>query len=406
MDSCNQPDQAGSDHSVNKDRCDSQMAGRSPRHISISNPSENLRDLKHHESAIPHGCFGSGHPREKSVIESRGYAAHSEAPAGVVRAGNHVDRQAMHSSSGLCRPLFRRRSQCIKDDGTDHMHRGFISARDLSPGRRFQRYPQQVSRGFRHEYQRPFLNDSEEYFNHVPHRMLRREHNSSPPNRAPAFYRRPYNFKRSQSRSRSRSPVAWFSQREHNEALKHRSSRSPDYRFEARMDRTRLPFQKHSFEAKYNATLLSPQQRRLSPQHNSRWFGDLNGGSHFRGRRLPGRTFQQNQRFESVGSSRRFNSDDYFEPNMRPARFSETGRGGRVRRYDDNDDERRKPEDRYDTNHRVRRNDSDGPLRRFWNDEESLLSRSKHNDCDDGGGSGRRPRDAPQEESGVKRRVN
>lgn len=390
MDSCNQPDQAGSDNSVNKDRCDSQLASRSPRH---------------HELAICRGFFGSGYARPKSDVEGRGYAINLGAPAaGVVWDGNHVDRKTMHPSSGLCRPLFRRRSPCSKDD-TDHMRRGFIPARDMSPDRRFRRYPQGVNRGFREECQRPFSNDSEEYFNDVPKCVPRREHYSSPPSRAPACYRRPYNYKRSESRLRSRSPVPWFLHRERDEALIHCRSRSPDYRFEARMERTRFPFQKHSFEGKYNVSLLPPPKRCFSPQRKSRWFDYSNGSGHFRGRRIPGRTFQQNQRFESFDPIRRLNSDDYFEPIMRSARYAELGRGVRMHRYDGSDDERRKHDRRYDVK-RVRRYDSDGAVHRFRYDEEgSLLSRRKHNDYD-GGGSGRRPRYAHQEESVMKRKVN
>ncbi|XP_015878413.3 uncharacterized protein LOC107414754 [Ziziphus jujuba] len=384
-----QHEETGSDLSMGKERSDLQMHGRNLGGANLANSSLAYWDSKRRVSPTCHGSFGSGRPRPKSVIEGRGYATHAEA-TGIGGADNHIHRQAINSSSnGFFRPPLRRRSPSNRDD-THNTHRGMAPVRDTSPDRRrFRRYPQGVGRAFREEYHRPMPNVSDEYPYHVPHRIPRRDH-GSPPSRGPIYYKRPY--KRSQSRSRSRSPVGgWLLQRERDEVPKHRSSRSPDYRFEARVERMRLPFQKHGFAAKYEEFLSPPRRRFSPPQHNSRWFDDPNNGvDHFRGRRLPARPFHQNQRFDSVGSSRRLNSDDYFEPMIRPARFPEMGRGGRLRRYEGSDDERRK----HEIIHRVRRYDSDGVVRRFRYDEDDcFVSRNAHNynECDSSGAE-RRPR--------------
>lgn len=403
---CTQPEEARADHSVGKERPDLQMRCKSPG--GVGNPSVSYWDSRRWESPPRHGSFGSDRPRPRSVIESRGYGMHSE--AGGAATDNHGHRQAINSfSNGSYRHPLRRRSPINRDDA-HNTHRGMVPMRDSSPDRRrFRRYPQGVGRGFREEYQRPLPhNDSDEYSHHVHNRIVRKEQNSSPPPRGPVYYRRPY--KRSQSRSRSRSPGAWFVSRE--QEVKHRSSRSPDYRFEPRMERMRFPFQKQNFGAKYEVGFLSSPRRRFSPHHNnSRWFDDQNGAldNHFRGRRFPARTFQQGQRFDSVGSSRRLNSEDYYEPTMRPARFSEMGRGGgRPRRYDGSDDDRRKHDGRYEIFPRVKRYDSDGVVRRFrFEEEDSFVSRNTHNynDSDNNNGAERRQRNVYLGEL-VKRKAN
>ncbi|XP_062120346.1 uncharacterized protein LOC133834684 [Humulus lupulus] len=472
FDLCTQPDDTCADHSMGKERSDLlQMQCKSPA---------GCWDSRRRESPTYNGSFGADRPRPKSVIEGRGYSE-----AGFAGIDNHVHRQSINSSNGSYRHQ-PRRSPCSRDDA-HNIQRGVGPFRDGSPDRRrFRRYPPGVGRGFREDYHRtmpqngsdeypyhvnrmvrreqntspprehdaakprssrspdyrfdtrmermrlPFqkqgfgakcemgfispprrrfspqhnsrwFNDpngtSDEYPYHV-NRMVRRDQNASPPPRGPVYYRRPLPFKRSQSRSRSRSPGPWMS-REHD--TKHRSSRSPDYRFDSRMERMRLPFQKQGFGAKCEMGFMSPPRRRFSPQHNSRWFDDPNGGSdHFRGRRLPGRTFQQQQqgqRFDSVGTSRRMNSDDYFEPAMRPARFNEMGRGGgRARRYEGSADERRNNDDRFEVFSRTRRYDSDGVVRRFrYDEEDSFATRNTHNnnlnsDSDNNNGAERRPR--------------
>ncbi|PON58177.1 hypothetical protein PanWU01x14_167760 [Parasponia andersonii] len=387
FDLCTQAEAACDDHCMGKERSDLQTRW----------------DLRRRESPTYNGSFGSERPRPKSVIEGCRYAMHPEA-VGIAGMDNHVHRQAINSSSnGLYRHPLRRRSPANRDDA-QNMRRGMLPLRDTSPDRRrFRRYPQGVGRDFREEYQRTLPhNGSDEYPYHVS-RMVRREQNTSPPPRGPVYYRRPY--KRSQSRSRSRSPGSWVLPREH-EFAKHHSSRSPDYRSVSRMERMRLPFQK-SFGAKYEMGFMSAPRRRFSPQHNSRWFDDQNGApDHFRGRRLPTRTFQQQgQRFESVGSSRRLNSDDYYEPTMRPTRFSGMGRGGRVRRFEGSDDERRK----HEIFPRGRHSDSDGVVRRFrYDEEDSFASRNTHNynDSDNSNGAERRPRNNVYAGELAKRVVN
>lgn len=411
FDLSSQREETGSDLLMGKERSDLQMHGKGVGGVNLGNTSFNYWDSKRRLSPSSHGSFGSGRPRPKSVIESRGYATHAKA-TGIAGADNHIHRQGMY------RPPLRRRSPANRDDAHNMHNRGMAPhLREMSPDRRrFRRYPQGVGRAFRDEYHRHMPDDSDEYSYHVPHRMTRRD---SPPGRGPIYYKRPY--KRSQSRSRSRSPVGGWLQRERDEVSKHRnSSRSPDYRFEARMERMRLPFQKQNFAAKYEE-FLPPPRRRFSPQHNSRWFDDPNGGGadHFRGgRRLPARPFQQqNQRFDSVGSShRRLNNsgDDYFEaPMVRATRFPEMGRGrggGRGRRYEGSDDERRKHDGRYEIIHRVRRYDSDGVVRRFrYGDEEDFVPRNSHsyNECDNsvGDGADRRPRNVYLEADVPKKKV-
>ncbi|KAL6291549.1 hypothetical protein ACE6H2_009059 [Prunus campanulata] len=404
-------EEAGSDQSMGKEKSDSRMHSKSSGGAHLVNPSGGYWDSKRRGSPSYHGSFGSGRPRPKSVVESHGFEmdpddTFSEA-AGV---HNRVRRQAISfSSNRLYQPPLRRRSPAERND-THNMHRGVIPMRDTSPDRwRFRRYPQGVSRGIREEYHRPMPDDPNECSYNVPRRMARREQSTSPPGRGPIYYGRPY--KKFQSRCRSRSPLSWGLPRERNDVSRHRGSRSPDYRLDSKIDKPRVPFQKHSFGAKYEVGgFMSPPKRRFSPQHNSRWFDDSNSGvdHNFRGRRLAGRRFQQGQRIDSVRSSRRLSSDDYFEPMSRPARFSELASGGgRECRYEGSDDDRRKHDGRFEIIHRVRRYDSDGVVRQFRYDEDDrFASRNTQNydDCDNRAAD-RRPRDAYVGEI-AKRRVN
>lgn len=373
---------------MGKERSESRMLGKSLGGVRLVNPSKSYLESRRRGSPPYRGSFGSGRPRPRSGIESEEYAmdpddTFSEA-AEVVGVHNRVRRQAMsYNSNRSYQPTFRRRSP--------DTHRGMIPMRDISPDRRrLRRYPQGVGRGLR-DYHRPFPDELNDSSYNGPRRMTRREPSASPPGRGP-YYGRP----KFQSRGRSRSPLAW----ERNEASRHRGSRSPDYRFDGKMERGRVPFQKNSFGPKYEAGFFSPPKRRFSPQHNSRWFDDRNGaGDHnFRGRRGGGRRFQPSQRFDSV-RSRRVDSDDYFEPNVRP-RFSELNNGGRECRFEGSDEDRRKPEGRFEIVHRVRRYDSDGVVRQFrYEGEDRFASRNAQNcntqnfdDCDNRSAD-RRPRD-------------
>ncbi|KAM5557411.1 hypothetical protein ABKV19_024671 [Rosa sericea] len=372
-------EEVGSVYSMGKERSDSRMLGKSLGGVRFASRSH--WDSKRRGSPPYRGSFGSGRPRPRSGIESDEYAmdpddTFSEA-AEVAGVHNRVRRQAMsYNSNRSYQPTFRRRSP--------DTHRGMIPMRDISPDRK-RRYPQGVGRGMR-DYHRPIPGELNDSSYNGPRRMTRREPSASPPGRGP-YYGRP----KFQSRGRSRSPLAW----ERHEVSRHRGSRSPDYRFDGKMERGRVPFQKNSFGAKYEAGFFSPPKRRFSPQHNSRWFDDRNGaGDHnFRGRRGGGRRFQPSQRFDSL-RSRRVDSDDYFEPIVRP-RFSELNNGGRECRFEGSDEDRRKPEGRFEIVHRVRRYDSDGVVRQFRYDEEDrFASRNTQNfdDCDNRG-TDRRPRD-------------
>lgn len=409
-------EEGGSDLSMGKDKFDSCMHGKSLGGVHLVNPSGSYWDSKRHESLNYHGSFGSGRPRPRRVVEGHGYEmdpddTFSEA-AGVAGVHDRGRRPAISFSSNRpFQPPFRRRSPGERNDSYN-MHRGMMPMRDTSPDRRrFRRYPQGVNRGIREEYQRPMPDDPNECSYNVPRRMARREQSTSPPGRGPIYYRRPY--KKFQPRCRSRSPTAWGLPRERNDLSRHRGSRSPDYRSDAKMEKLRVPFQKHSFGPKYEVG-FSPQKRRFSPQQNSRWFDDSNnGGDHnFRGRRLAGRRFQQGQRFDSVRSSRRLNSDDYFEPMIRPARFSELPSGSRECRYEGSDEDRRKQDGRFEIIPRVRRFDSDGVVRQFRYDEEDRFAArntqcntQNYDDCDNRAAD-RRPRDAAYVGETAKRRVN
>ncbi|XP_050385030.1 uncharacterized protein LOC126801652 [Argentina anserina] len=396
--------EVASDYSLGKERSDSRMLGKSLGGVRLVNPSRSCWDSKRHGSPPYRGSFGSDRPRPRSGIESDEYAmdpddTFSDA-AEVAGVHSRVRRPAMsYNSNRSYQPTFRRRSP--------DTHRGMIPMRDISPDRRrLRRYPLGAGRGIR-DYHRPIpeeLNDSS--FN-GPRRITRREPSASPPGRGP-YYGRP----RFQSRGRSRSPLAW----ERNEVSRHCGSRSPDYRFDGKLERGRAPFQKNSFGPKYEPRFISPPKRRFSPQHHARWFDDHNGaGDHnFRGRRGGGRRFQPGPRFDSV-CSRRVDSDDYFEPNVRP-RFSELNSGGRECRFEGSDEDRRKPERRFEIIQRVRRYDTDGVVRQFrYDGEDRFASRNAQDcntqnldNCDNNRGADRRPRDVylgePQQQQQIEKR--
>lgn len=121
---------------------------------------------------------------------------------------------------------------------------------------------------------------------------------------------------------RSRSPHAWHSQRER--ILRTRPNISPDSRFDARMERTRVPFQKYRHAVDRGEGFTSPTSNHFSPHHhNSRWMGNQNPvDNHLRHRRSPmGNIRRATQRFDDGGSGR-LKSDDYFRPGrITSARF-------------------------------------------------------------------------------------
>ncbi|XWS37870.1 hypothetical protein CRYUN_Cryun19dG0082600 [Craigia yunnanensis] len=363
--------EAGSDKFMGRDRSASHMRGRSPGGGHFFNPSANYWDSKQQHAPIYHGHYNFRRPRPKSVVENRGYpVATDQAPseaAGVARPDNCLNRQFMGPSNGVYRPLLRRRSPVVRDDSYG-MHTRMPTVRNTSSDRtRFRRYPQGVNRGIRDEYLRHIPDEGTEYFSHMPHRLGRRERSISPHGGRP-HYTVPY--KRTRSRSRSRSPIGWLFLRDRNEGSR-RHSRSPDFRSDARIDRVRLPFTKRFNTADYGEEFISPPRSCISPQRNSRMFEYRNSGLyHFRGHKSPVRMFRQGQRFDQVRPIRRLNSDGYFRPMIRPRRFPDMTASGKGCKYEGSDDD--KHGSRYGMIHRVRRNDTDGAVRHIrYNAEDS-----------------------------------
>lgn len=157
---------------------------------------------------------------------------------------------------------------------------------------------------------------------------------------------------------------------------------SPDFRSDARMERIRSPFQKTSFGADNDELYASPPRSRVSPNGNPRWFNDGNYiDNHFRNRRSPVRLFgQRSQRLDSVSYSGR-KSDGIFQPNVRRGRFQQASSTGRGPDLEGSDDEKRKHDDRHEINHRVRRYDASGAVRRFRYDTDNCPeARNVHKD--------------------------
>lgn len=315
-----------------------------------------------------HGPYGSGRPRPRSVVESRGFLMASDRTmfeaTGVEGFDNRVRRQYMSSSSNSVYRPINRRPLGYRDD----IYTGTAPIRDdIGADRtRFRRYPQGISRGFREDYRRPIPNYPAD--DHMPHRMARRERSISPLGGERPHYVQPY--KKPRSRSRSRSPSSWFSVRDRNEGSRRRS-RSPDFR-STRINRVRAPFKKR-FEVEYEEGFMSPPRNRISPQRNPPRFDDrISGLDNFRDRKSPVRMFRQSQRFDSSRP---------FRPMIPPRRFPDVGSGtGRGYKYEGADlDDRRKPGNRYEVIHRVRRydNDGDGVMRRLRynnNPEDSFVA--------------------------------
>ncbi|KAK2983560.1 hypothetical protein RJ640_023094 [Escallonia rubra] len=289
----------------------------------------------------------------------------------------HNRRQSLSSSSkGMHRPLIRRTSPDDRND-TYGMHRGTPPMRGVSHDRNRGRsgiYSQGFRRGPKEEYLEPVP--------HVPYYSGRREQ-GFPPNfrRGGGHFSRPRRKSRSRSRSPSGSPRAWHFQRERNASTRRRS---PVFVSDARMEGMRLPFQKPNYAADYGESFMSPSRSRLSPGRTSRWFDDQNSiDNRFRERRSPVRMFRRNQRFDSVGYSERFKSDDYVRPMARRGRFSLMSGAVTGRKHEYSDDDRTKREDRYEVPHRVRRYDAGGIVRRFRYDAEDCFeARSLHDEDD------------------------
>lgn len=337
---------------MGRDRAAPHVCGGRPGGHHFVNPSAGYWDS---------GTCTSGTPRPKSVVESRGYImAHTYSEAAGI--DDYARRQFINpSSNGVYERIIRRRSPTHRDDAYVR-HTGVVPVRAGSPIRsRFRRFPLGVTRGIREEYRRSMPEDNIEYSNHSAQRLSRRERSISPFRRGRPYYTVAY--KKSWSRSSSRSSTAYLPPREKNEGSRHHS-RSPDFRSDARMDRVRLPPQKH-FAAEFEEGFMSQTRRRFSTQH-PKWLDDRNGAlGNFRGRKSPVNMFRQSRRFDSVRPVRRLDSDDQFTPMVRSRKFpdiEDTGRGGE---NEGSDDDRRKHINRYEVVQRVRRYDTDGVVRRF-----------------------------------------
>ncbi|CAK7338840.1 unnamed protein product [Dovyalis caffra] len=369
---------------MGRDRTVPQMRGRSPGGHRFVNPATGYCDSERRYFSTYRGNYTSGPPRSRGGFDSRRYiltSDHTESEgAGFAGSDNRARRRFVNPpSNGAYDRVIRRRSPTSRDDSY-RVHTGALPVRDGSPVRSgFRRFPRTVARGgLREEYHRPMPEDKIEYSNRFAPRMLRRERSISPLCRGQP--RCPFTHKKSRSRSRSRSPSSYLP-RERNEVSRLRS-RSPDFRTDARMDRVRVPFQKR-FPADFEEGFMHTRRNHFT-QRNPRWFDDRNGGlDSFRGRKSPGSMFHPNQRFDSVRTIRRLDSDDQFRPVMRSRKFNDMGSASRGGEFDGSDDDRRKH--RYEMVQRVRRYDTDGGLRRFrFNAEDSLVANNDTPNCDDG----------------------
>ncbi|OMO83991.1 hypothetical protein CCACVL1_11062, partial [Corchorus capsularis] len=345
--------EVGSEKFMGRDRSASHMRGRSPAGGHFFNPSTGYWDSKRQHSPSYNGPYNLGRTRPKGIVENRGYPMSADQMPSDATA---VGRRDNYIRRPVYRSVLRRRSPVERDDSYG-VHTRMGTVRDTSPDLpRFRRYQQGVNRGIRDEYLRHVPDEGAEYFSRMPHRLGRRERSISPHGGRP-HYTLPY--KKTRSRSRSRSPTGgWLMQRDRNEASRRRS-RSPDFRSDARIDRVRMPFTKR-FAADYGEEFVPPARNRISPQRNSRVFDDRNAGGldHFRGRKSPVRMFRQGQ------------SDDD------------------------------KQGSRYEMMHRVRRYDTDGAVSRFrFNAEDSYVANNSLTVTNAIGVSSRRPEDAPRTDS-------
>ncbi|XP_047325401.1 uncharacterized protein LOC124929156 [Impatiens glandulifera] len=178
-------------------------------------------------------------------------------------------------------------------------------------------------------------------------------HGISPVSVRGADFSRPH--PKSRSRSRTGSPPVRHLQRERTMGAK-RHSRSPDLRFEARVERKWPSFAKYP----------------------SKWTDNRNDDADRFSRRSPGRMFKRSHRFDRLDSTERTEFDDNSRRMGFPGRFNNlTGRGSK---YDGCDDGRRKYSDKYEMIHRVRRYDSNGEIKRFRYDAEGLEDHNIHDE--------------------------
>ncbi|XP_073064303.1 uncharacterized protein [Primulina eburnea] len=193
----------------------------------------------------------------------------------------------------------------------------------------------------------------------------------------------PLTRRRSRSRSRTRSPIAWHSNKGRQMGTR-RHIGSPDFRSEARMDRIKFPISNPTFTSDHREGYMSPSRGRFSPQHNGRWFDDLDfTDNNLRRRRSPVRLIRRSQKFDAISSSGRLKSDDYFKPTIRSGRFSFLANDGREGKFE-TDYEYRRHDDRGEVMHRRRDSDDGGNSRRFRRSAEAdVMETTNSNNKDD-----------------------
>ncbi|KAK4431454.1 hypothetical protein Salat_0907500 [Sesamum alatum] len=305
----------------------------------------------------------------------------------------HDPRQtASYLSKGLHRPLVRRPT--AERDDYFVVRRRVPPARGASNYRSRGHYSQRAGRDLGEDFD-PLPDDAGASVR-LPRYLSRRERSFSPGSGRSAHM--PLPRRRSRSRSRTRSPRAWHSHRERFLGTR-RHSRSPDFRSEARMERVRMPFSKPTFASDFGEGYISPSRGHFSPQRNSRWVDDRTfADNQLRRRRSPMRVFRRTQRFDSVGSSGRLKSDEYFRPMIRPGRFSfMANSGGRECKLESNYDDRRR-DDSSEVMHRGLQSDDGGNVRRFRHAAGDDFVTSNLNNEDDVRVTD--PRDVPQTQGG------
>lgn len=272
-----------------------------------------------------------------------------------------------HSSEGVQRQFVRRRSPIDRVDiygvrrriASVSSHRNRGTSGNFSEG---------IGRGLRDEYNEAVIDDTLASSVRMPHYLSRRDRSFSPSPGRVSHVSAPH--RKSRSRSRTRSPRAWQSQRERNLGTR-QHSRSPEFRSESRMDRMRVPFQKPTFAAEYGESFMSPPRGRFSPQCGYRWVDNRNFiDDNLRHRRSPVGVFRRSQKLDHVGFSGRLKSDDHFRGmGGRPGRLPLVDGGvGRACKLEENSEDRRNDE-------------RSGMMQRGGRHSEAstMLRRSRHN---------------------------
>lgn len=276
-----------------------------------------------------------------------------------------------HSSKGAQRQLVRRRSPIDRVDmyGVRRRIAGVSSHRNRGSSGKFS---EGIGRGLRDEYNEAVIDDTLASSGRMPHYLPRRDRSfSPPPGRVSSHASAPH--RKSRSRSRTRSPRAWQSQREWNLGTR-QHSRSPEFRSESRTDRVRVPFQKPAFAADYGESFMSPPRGRFSPQRHYRWVDNSRNfvDDNLRHRRSPVGGFRRSQKLDHhVGFSGRLKSDDHSR-----------SIGGRLVRSPLMDGSTGRASCKLEENSENRRNDErcGGMMQRGRHSEASaaILRRSRH----------------------------